>query len=154
MTTPLFSVESWVGQYFGRTPFALSSGKYSGDTHKGLDIYPDGKRAWDLLTPGDGWEVKEANWHDKFGNNIVLYNKRLGVSLHFAHLDKITVKIGDHLRSGQMFGVGGNTGNSTGRHVHIGMIPMRPYGVRTFADSPNKGLEDPLPFLIGIGVHI
>ena len=37
----------------------------------------------------------------------------------FMHLSKISVKVGDQIRRGQLLGLSGNTGRSTGSHLHI-----------------------------------
>ena len=149
--TPLFSVEAWATQYYGFTQFAKSY--YKSGRHLGLDVRPIDRKSWDLMAPFKG-PVTEAGWDDDYGNRVTLYDQDRGVSLRFAHLDSMMVDKGDMISLGDKFGVGGNTGNSTARHVHIGMIPMRPYGVMIFGDNPDFGIVDPLPFLIGIGVHI
>lgn len=43
-----------------------------------------------------------------------------------AHLSKTMVRVGDHVTPGQVIGLSGNSGNSTGPHLHFSMR-VRPY---------------------------
>jgi hypothetical protein len=73
------------------------------------------------------------------GNEIhVLGN---GIETWFAHLSSIGVKLGDQVRAGQQIGLSGNTGITSGPHLHFG----------TFAGGwPND--IDPLAYLGGAGI--
>ncbi|WP_052591262.1 M23 family metallopeptidase [Luteipulveratus mongoliensis] len=42
-----------------------------------------------------------------------------GVEAVYAHMSRATVSVGDHLASGERLGFSGNTGNSTGPHLHL-----------------------------------
>lgn len=64
-----------------------------------------------------------------------------GIETWFAHLSQIGVKMGDMVRAGQQIGLSGNTGISSGPHLHFG----------TFAGGwPND--IDPLAYLGGAGI--
>lgn len=61
------------------------------------------------------------------GNYVLLETERDGLIL-MAHLkqDSLRVAIGDRVRRGQVVGQVGNSGNSTGPHLHIEMLDERP----------------------------
>ena len=73
------------------------------------------------------------------GNEIHIAGN--GVETWFAHLSSIGVKLGQMVRAGQQIGLSGNTGISSGPHLHFG----------TFAGGwPND--IDPLAYLGGAGI--
>lgn len=51
--------------------------------------------------------------------NMVLIKHFNGIETLYAHLSKISVKAGDTLNSGELLGLGGSTGRSTGNHLHF-----------------------------------
>lgn len=54
------------------------------------------------------------------GYGLVVYVRHGdGSETRYAHLSVITVKVGDRIRAGQRVGLSGNTGNSTGPHLHF-----------------------------------
>lgn len=60
----------------------------------------------------------------------------------YAHLSKVTVKQGQAVRQGDVLGLSGNTGNSTGPHLHLSFR----------LDNANRkdgyvGYSDPLPYM-------
>ncbi len=61
--------------------------------------------------------VRIAKRGKAYGNYVVVrhYN---GLETTYAHLDKMLVKVNDEVKSGDLIGWGGNTGRSTGPHLH------------------------------------
>ena len=53
-----------------------------------------------------------------YGNLIVIRHPS-GLTSHYGHLQQIKVKIGDTVRAGQIIGLLGSTGSSTGPHLHL-----------------------------------
>lgn len=52
-----------------------------------------------------------------FGRQVVLEHA-LGFSTRFAHLSRVIVKPGEHIRKGALLGYSGNSGSSSGPHLH------------------------------------
>lgn len=66
--------------------------------------------------------------------NMVEIDHGLGLTTRFGHMSRILVKLGDEVASGDLIGLSGNTGRSTGPHIH--------YEVRR-----NGEAVDPMHFL-------
>ena len=77
--------------------------------------------------------VTEVRTSDTYGN-LMKYETEDGYEVMYAHLSKVMVKEGEKIKQGQIVAKSGNTGLSTGPHLHYGIY--------------QKGeLVDPLPFL-------
>lgn len=78
-----------------------------------------------------------------YGNAIVIKHANNTYS-QYAHLSKIQVKIGQKVAKGQQIALSGNTGNSSGPHLH--------FEIRT---TPNYGSAvNPVAFLRKVGVTV
>jgi murein DD-endopeptidase MepM/ murein hydrolase activator NlpD len=94
--------------------------------HEGLDIAaPHGK---EVVAPSDG-VIIFAGLEGGYGNVLVI-DHGYGVKTRYGHLSKLEVKTGDHVKRGQVVGAVGNTGRSTGPHLHyevrVNGIPENP----------------------------
>lgn len=88
------------------------------DPHSGLDIAaPQGKA---IYAANEGIVVETADYF--FTGNTVIVNHGMGVFSLYAHLSKILVKTGSHIKRGQKLGLVGMTGRVTGPHLHWTMI--------------------------------
>ncbi len=87
-----------------------------------------------VLAAGDGVVVK-ARKHPLAGNYIVIKHGR-EYSTRYLHLHRILVKPGDHVSMGQRIALSGNTGRSTGPHLHFELLK---YG------HPVNAMKVPLP---------
>jgi len=86
--------------------------------HTGVDFaVPEGT---DVLAVADG-KVANANWGKAYGTQIVQKIEGKDAWVIYAHLSKSLVKIGDEIKKGQHIGESGNTGNSSGPHLHFEM---------------------------------
>ena len=62
-------------------------------------------------------KVARAGWDGGYGNLVEIDNGH-GISTRFGHLSKILVKAGQWVHRGQVIGLMGSTGRSTGPHLH------------------------------------
>lgn len=69
------------------------------------------------------WDGKTKTGNQSYGNlvRIRCNGKYNGGTVHclYAHLSVVNVAVGDQISDGQMIGLSGNTGNSTGPHLHF-----------------------------------
>jgi murein DD-endopeptidase MepM/ murein hydrolase activator NlpD len=64
--------------------------------------------------------------YDRYGyGHVVVVRHHNGLETLYGHLSKVTVKVNDPIKAGDQVGVGGNTGRSTGSHLHF---EIRYYG--------------------------
>ncbi|MDX2002195.1 MAG: M23 family metallopeptidase [Chitinophagales bacterium] len=70
-----------------------------------------------IFATGDG-VVKEANFDSRgFGNHVIV-DHGFGYETVYGHMSRITVRPGQKVKRGDQLGLVGNTGTSTGPHVH------------------------------------
>ncbi|SOC14693.1 M23 family metallopeptidase [Rhodobacter maris] len=110
------------GGYRFTSPFGYRWGRL----HAGVDLA--GPVGMDVHAPADG-VVAEAGWENGYGNVIKLRHE-FGVSTVYGHLSKIRVRVGQKVSRGEVIGDTGNTGRSTGPHLHyeirVGGAPINP----------------------------
>ncbi len=83
--------------------------------HDGVDIaIPTGTALYSAV---EGTVIK-SYYSDSGGNMIVIENES-GWQVTFMHMDSRSVSVGETVKQGQYVGTSGNTGNSTGPHLHI-----------------------------------
>ena len=134
-----------VTQWFGENPAAYARFGLRG--HNGLDL--SCVVGTPVLVAADGvvaWVDTDAD----YGNYVRVWHKALGVHSFYGHLSKQTVKAGDAVLKGQVLGLSGNTGNSTGPHLHFELRPCDAAGAYVSA-LPGYGKAcDPVAFMAGI----
>ena len=99
--------------------------------HKGVDIAAE--HGSDVNVTGDGVVVFAGN-RGGYGKSLVV-DHGFGFQTHYTHLSSYQVSVGQSVKRGQSIGAVGNTGRSTGPHLH--------YEVRL-----NGVPQDPLRFMI------
>jgi murein DD-endopeptidase MepM/ murein hydrolase activator NlpD len=82
--------------------------------HAGVDFKGDVNSA--VYATADG-KVDVAGWEGAYGRMVEIIHDN-GVATRYAHLSSITVAVGDRVKRGDMVGRLGNTGRSTGPHLH------------------------------------
>ncbi|MGH7489186.1 MAG: peptidoglycan DD-metalloendopeptidase family protein [bacterium] len=97
--------------------------------HKGIDIaMPVGH---DVVT-ADAGRVESVGDVPGYGLTVVVKHAG-GLSTRYAHLSEATVKAGDEVAKGQVIAKSGNSGHSTGPHLHFEVIkdeePIDPSGL-------------------------
>ncbi|MFI1726820.1 M23 family metallopeptidase [Streptomyces sp. NPDC020489] len=117
----------WQSTHSGQD-FAVSSGTKVFAAHGGTVVKAGGNGA------GDG---------PAYGNAIVIKHGGKTYS-QYAHLSRIEVKVGQVVKTGQRIALSGNTGNSSGPHLH--------FEVRTTANYGSA--IDPVAFLRSKGVTV
>lgn len=95
---------------FRRNPF----GGRSYEFHSGMDI--DGDRGDMIVAPANG-VVKTAGWKGGYGKFIEIDHGN-GLLTRYGHLSRLNVSEGDTIQRGQLIGLVGSTGRSTGPHLH------------------------------------
>lgn len=152
----------YITQYFGYTKFALS-GAYNGSAHNGMDMgAPVGTKIYAPLTGtvrmiGNTDAVPGCYSWGKW----VLIDHPNGLSTMFAHLSQQAVSPGQKVKTGDVIGYVGNTGYSTGPHLHFTLYVTEGVQVKSFNEfksvtgcgaalSPFAAVEaylDPLDYL-------
>jgi murein DD-endopeptidase MepM/ murein hydrolase activator NlpD len=115
-----------ISMFFGQNenPF---TGQYY--IHKGIDLstYRQGDP---IVATADGQVVTIDYEQDGFGNYVIIKHKH-GFYTRYAHMLSFRVKTGQRVQQGEVIGYIGNTGLSTGPHVHyevhIGSDVVDPY---------------------------
>ena len=96
--------------------------------HGGIDIVaPRGK---EVKSTGDGIVIKTGRLQ---GLGLAVYvSHGYGITTRYGHLLKIVAKEGDRIKRGDVIGLVGNTGRSTGYHLHyevrVDGRPVNPLG--------------------------
>ena len=88
---------------------------YGNSGHRGTDIpAPEGTP---ILAAHSG-TVIISGWNNSYGNQVLLDNGA-GLSTRYAHMTQTAVTAGEAVTAGQVIGYVGNTGDSTGFHLHF-----------------------------------
>ena len=86
--------------------------------HSGLDISAQKGQA--VYATADGL-VQSAGYTGDYGNLIVIKHD-FGLSTRYGHLSAYKVKVGDSVKRGDVIGLVGSTGRSTGAHLHYEIL--------------------------------
>lgn len=122
-TPSIWPARGWVTSDFGSRLDPYTADRVM---HAGLDIAaPHGK---EVFAPSDG-TVVFAGLEGGYGNVIVI-DHGYGIKTRYGHLAKMLVKAGDKVKRGALIAAVGNTGRSTGPHLHyevrVNGIPQNP----------------------------
>ena len=106
------------GAFLWPTSGSITQKYWSG--HAAIDI---GSWTGAPVKASDGGYVVEAGrgWSSGYGNHVVIDHGN-GFRTLYAHLNSIFVSPGENVSKGQQIGTVGNTGNSTGPHLHFEVI--------------------------------
>jgi murein DD-endopeptidase MepM/ murein hydrolase activator NlpD len=136
----------YVTQYFGKT----EAGKrlYANGTHNGVDFRaPIGtsvRAMADGVVAGTG-DTDIQCPGVSFGRFVLIkYNN--GLASTFGHLSLIKVSTGDKVYRGQIIGYSGNTGYSTGPHLHVSIYAKDAVNLKTLPSKscPGRVLTQPI----------
>ncbi len=114
--------------------FGVRSDPFNGGArmHKGVDI--PGPIGTPIHATADGI-ISRAGWASGYGN-LVQISHGHGMETRYGHMSKLLVAANSYVRRGQIIGLMGSTGRSTGSHLH--------YEVRVDGQAIN-----PIPFVTG-----
>lgn len=110
-TPSIWPARGWVSSGFGyrRDPFTGLR-----QFHEGLDI--SNRIGTPVVAPADGVVVQV--WKDwKMGLTLKI-SHGYGITTLYGHLHKVLVEVGQRVKRGQKIALMGNTGRSTGPHLH------------------------------------
>ncbi len=122
-TPSIWPVRGWVTSEFGLrdNPFARGS-----EFHKGIDIAT--RMGKEVRAPADGLVLEVAYRSDD--GHVVRIDHGYGLSTSYAHLSKSVAKQGIRVKRDDVIGYVGDTGRSTGAHLHYGVyindVPVNP----------------------------
>lgn len=102
------------------------------ESHNGADI--DAARGSAVLAAKSG-RVIQAGWNGGYGISVMIAHDD-GITTLYGHMDGCSVSVGQTVSQGETIGICGNTGNSSGAHIHYTMYK-------------NGSTIDPLPYLPG-----
>lgn len=146
LSWPLDSVR--ITQYFGSTPFATANPQvYSGKGHNGIDlgasIGTPIKAALTGTVVGTG-DTDLIYRCESLGKWVLIRHPN-GLSTLYAHMSLQTVPKGATIDTGQVIGYSGNTGYSTGPHLHFGVYASSGIEIKQFVNSRScKGAVIPI----------
>ena len=100
--------------------------KQFGYTHYGVDCTDLTKKDTTIWASGKG-EVTHTGWSNSGGNVVIIVYKDClltdgsvkDLTIRYFHLDKISVKVGQKVTKDTRIGYYGNTGASSGAHLHF-----------------------------------
>jgi len=100
--------------------FGARSDPFTGEPehHSGLDI--SAQKGQSVYATADG-VVQSATYTGDYGNLIVIRHE-FGLSTRYGHLSAYKVKAGDAVKRGDVIGLVGSTGRSTGAHLHYEIL--------------------------------
>jgi len=143
---PLASVR--ITQYFGNTAFATQNPQVYGNRgHNAIDMAASTGSG--VLAARGGVVVGTGNTdatcpNASYGKWVFIKHDN-GLSTLYAHLSVIGVSTGESVETGEIIGSSGNTGYSTGPHLHFGVYASSGSKVTSFPSSSCRGKTYTMP---------
>jgi len=122
-TPTIRPTEGWLTSQFG-----YRKSPYTGlrEFHKGLDI--SNRKGESIVAPADGTVTFVGA--SALRGNYMIVNHGYGVITQYAHLQKALKRLGEEVKRGDTIALMGNTGRSTGPHLHyevyLNGVPVNP----------------------------
>ena len=122
-TPSIWPTKGWISSRFG---YRISPFTNEKEFHNGLDI--SARMGSPIIAPADG--VVSSIGKDYGFGTLITISHGYGLKTKYAHLSKVLVKNGQAVKRGQKIALMGNTGRSTGPHlhyeVHLKGVPVNP----------------------------
>jgi len=110
-TPSIWPTHGWLSSSMGNRADPLTGEK---DFHPGLDISAD--KGDPVYVTADG-KVTNASVAGNYGN-LVVVDHGFGLETRYGHLSAFKVKVGQTVKRGDLVGLVGSTGRTTGAHLH------------------------------------
>lgn len=127
----------FITQYFGKTIDAKRL--YTSGTHNGVDFRAS--RGTPVKASLSGVVVGTGNTDEQRGcysyGKWILIKHPNGLSTLYGHLDLIKVSAGQQVQTGEIIGYSGQTGYSTGPHLHITVYASQGVEIQKYSSSIN-----------------
>lgn len=150
----VFAVQGYaVTQTYAQHVKAVKNGGYA----QGVDLVPQKDNRYiqsNIVAHSDGTVLYAGNG-DGYGNAVwILHNDNYVTG--YGHMRELRVKTGDVVKRGDVIGVVGNTGHSTGIHLHFEVRKYKkPYivnasdfwGANSFMNTSKFDWVDPTPYI-------
>ena len=131
-----------ITQYFGNTEFSKTTTAYNGNGHNGVDFgasigtpvkatlsgVVEGTGDTDTICPGASY----GKW--------VLIKHSNGLSTLYAHFSLTKVQAGQNVGTGDIIGYSGNTGYSTGPHLHFSVFASQGVQIKSLKSRVCSGI--------------
>lgn len=140
----IFNNNFLITQFFGQN--LVDYKRFGMKGHNGLDLIPTNGESWGINTVSDGVVIQTGNDIGGFGNFIQI--KDGNKVWLYAHLANFSVGKHQFVKKGQLIGMMGNTGNSIGAHLHLGLKIVDSQGNTLNNQNGYFGAVDPLPYLL------
>jgi murein DD-endopeptidase MepM/ murein hydrolase activator NlpD len=122
-TPSVWPTRGWITSVFGSRDDPFTGGRVM---HAGIDLAA--AEGTQVVAPAAG-TITQAGDNGGYGNFIAIDHGR-GIVTQYGHLSRVLVKTGDKVTRGQHIGAIGNTGRSTGPHLHyevrLNGLPVNP----------------------------
>jgi murein DD-endopeptidase MepM/ murein hydrolase activator NlpD len=122
-TPAIWPTRGWTTSRFG---YRVSPFTGLREFHQGLDIST--QMGTPIISPADG-VVTRVGMQGGYGKMITI-DHGFGSKTRYGHISKAMVKVGAKVKRGQMIALVGNTGRSTGPHlhyeIHVNGLPVNP----------------------------
>ena len=110
-TPSIWPTKGWMSSSFG---YRISPFTGKREFHRGIDVAT--RMSAPIVAPADG--IVSFVGRDGGYGRVISIKHGYGLKTKYAHLDKALVKKGQHVKRGETIALVGNSGRSTGPHLH------------------------------------
>ena len=133
----------------GVVSFPYGAKYKNGGVHKGIDYAAVIGTPVVAAVPGvvvhAGKHIYKKGWGWSFGVHVIIDNDAFengspGLWAGYCHLNGVNVSVGQRVRQGQLLGTSGNTGRTSGPHLHFQILSQRTWNP-TKHRNPDKWIK-------------